>query len=90
MVEITSCAHVLSAGGLALVAAIIALWLGRLLRRQLEQRRTVTAIDVYVRVASTLRDLDVFFADHPDPARAGGHAAGQCPAGPPALVSVHR
>jgi hypothetical protein len=46
---------VLGIGGLALAlaAAVIALWQGRLLRRQLEYSQHINAMDVYVRVAQT-------------------------------------
>jgi len=61
-------AEILSLGGLflALVAAIIALWQGYLLRKQVENDRRVNEVDLYFRVASTLKDLDVFFVDRPE------------------------
>jgi len=61
-------AQILSFSGLllALVAAIIALWQGYLLRKQLENDRRVNEVDLYFRVANSLRDLDVFFVDRPE------------------------
>jgi hypothetical protein len=51
---------------LAIVAAAIALWQGYLLRRQIEYGRQVNQVDLYFRVASVMKDVDIFFADRPD------------------------
>ena len=51
---------------LAAIAAIIALWQGRLLRKQIENGRQVNSADLYFRVANSLRDLDIFFVDRPE------------------------
>lgn len=61
-------AVILSLGGLllALVAAIIALWQGYLIRRQIENTRQVNEIDLYFRITNSFRDLDAFFVDHPE------------------------
>jgi hypothetical protein len=61
-------AEAVNFGGLilALVAAIIALWQGRLLRKQIETDQRTTQTDLYFRVANSFRDLDLFFVDHPE------------------------
>jgi hypothetical protein len=61
-------AEILSLSGLALAlaAAVIALWQGYLLRKQIENDRRVNEIDLYFRVANSLRDLDAFFVDRPE------------------------
>jgi hypothetical protein len=63
-----SSTEILSFSGLllALIAATIALWQGYLLRRQVEHERRVTEVDLYFRIANSLRDLDVFFVDRPE------------------------
>jgi hypothetical protein len=60
--------EILGIGGLALAltAAIIALWQGYLLRKQVENDRRVNEVDLYFRVANSLRDLDIFFVDRPE------------------------
>jgi hypothetical protein len=63
-----SSAEILGLGGLflALTAAVIALWQGYLLRKQVEHDRRVNEVDLYFRVANSLRELDIFFVDRPE------------------------
>ena len=63
-----SSAEILGLGGLflALTAAIIALWQGYLLRRQVENDRRINEVDLYFRIANSLRELDIFFVDRPE------------------------
>lgn len=56
----------LSGLALALVAAIIALWQGYLIRNQLQQNQRLNEVDVYFRIANSMRDLDIFFVDRPE------------------------
>jgi hypothetical protein len=50
---------------LALVATVIALWQGYLIRRQLAHSQKTREVELYFRVAHSFWDLDVFFVDRP-------------------------
>lgn len=51
---------------LAFAAAVIAIWQGYLLRKELQQSKRSTDADLYFRVHGAMRELNTFFIDRPE------------------------
>jgi hypothetical protein len=51
---------------LALAAAVVAIWQGSLLRKELQHSRRSTVTDLYFRVHSAMLEVDKFFVDRPE------------------------
>jgi hypothetical protein len=51
---------------LALVAAVVAIWQGNLLRKELQHSQRSMNADLQFRVHSAMQELDKFFVDRPE------------------------